>query len=238
MKSSPLACCLSLLLLGVAPLAQAQDEDASTSPFSGTFAVTSDYLFRGISQTNEEPAFQAGLTYKTPFGLYLGTWSSNVDFGAGDPDWEVDGFVGYNTDLGTHWNFDVMINRYQYLGAGASNYAELITKTTFLKTYSVTVAYTDDLYGSKTDGYYYAFDANWTLPYDFTLGAHAGHSVYTSSLSQVDHDYNDFGVNVGKTFGPLGLSVGYYDTSKAAEFGFGRQNSQNHLVATATVTWP
>ncbi|WP_017171143.1 TorF family putative porin, partial [Xanthomonas phaseoli] len=95
MKSSPLACCLSFLLLGVAPLAQAQDEDASTSPFSGTFAVTSDYLFRGISQTNEEPAFQAGLTYKTPFGLYLGTWTSNVDFGAGDPDWEVDGFVGY-----------------------------------------------------------------------------------------------------------------------------------------------
>jgi len=114
----------------------------------------------------------------------------------------------------------------------------LITKTTFLKTYSVTVAYPDDLYGTRTDGYYYALDANWTLPYDFSLGVQAGHSVYTSSLNRVDHDYSDFGVHVGKTFGPLGLSVGYYDTSKAAEFGFGRQNSQNHLVATATITWP
>ncbi|MCM5549558.1 TorF family putative porin, partial [Xanthomonas hortorum pv. pelargonii] len=66
MKPSPLACCLSLLLLGVVPLAHAQDEEAPASPFSGTFAVTSDYLFRGISQTNEEPAFQAGLTYTTP----------------------------------------------------------------------------------------------------------------------------------------------------------------------------
>ncbi|KPL50181.1 hypothetical protein XAXN_02720 [Xanthomonas axonopodis] len=238
MKLPPLACCLSLLLLGVAPLAQAQDEEASTSPFSGTFAVTSDYLFRGISQTNEEPAFQAGLTYEAPFGFYVGAWTSNVDVGEGDPDWEVDGFVGYKTGLGTKWDVDVLVNRYQYPGAGETNYNELITKTTFLKTYSVTVAYTDDLYGTKTDGYYYALDGNWKLPYDLTFGVHAGHTVYTSSLNQVDHDYNDFGVNVGKTFGPLGLSVGYYDTSKAAEFGFGRQNSQNHLVATATVTWP
>lgn len=238
MKSSPCARCLSLLLSCLASLAQAQEENAPASSFNGTFAITSDYLFRGISQTNEEPAFQAGLTYKTPFGLYLGAWTSNVDYGAGDPDQEVDGFVGYNTDLGINWKFDVMINRYQYPGAGASNYAELITKTTFLKTYSVTVAYTDDLYGTRTDGYYCALDANWTLPDAFTLGVHAGHSVYTSSLNRVDHDYNDFGVNVGKTFGPLGLSVGYYDTSKAAGFGFGRQNSQNHLVATATIAWP
>ena len=132
MKPSPLACCLSLLLLGVVPLAQAQEEEAPASPLSGTFAVTSDYLFRGISQTNEEPAFQAGLTYTTPFGVYIGTWTSNVDYGAGDPDWEVDGFLGYNTDLGTNWNFDVMVNRYQYLGAGASNYAELMPEPGFV----------------------------------------------------------------------------------------------------------
>ena len=73
MKPSPLACCLSLLFVGVVPMAQAQDEAVPASPFSGTFAVTSNYLFRGISQTNEEPAFQPGLTYKTPFGLYIGT---------------------------------------------------------------------------------------------------------------------------------------------------------------------
>lgn len=238
MKPFPLACCLSLLLSGIAPLALAQEEEAPASPLSGTFAVTSDYLFRGISQTNEGPAFQAGLTYKLPHGLYIGTWGSNVNYTTSDPNWEVDGFVGYNADLGSRWNVDVMVNRYQYLGARDSDYAELITKTTFLKTYSLTLAYTNDLYGSRTDGYYYALDANWALPHNFTLGAHAGHSIYTSALRKVDHDYNDFGVNIGRTFGPLGLSVGYYDTSEAAEFGFGVQNSQNHLVATATVAWP
>nr|WP_158251327.1 hypothetical protein [Xanthomonas populi] len=56
------------------------------------------------------------------------------------------------------------------------------------------------------------------MPYDLTSGA--------------------FDVNVGKALGPLSLSVGHYDTSEAAKFCFGRQNSQNHLVATATVTRP
>lgn len=238
MTPFPLARCLSLLLCGAASPVLAQDDGPPSPSLSGTFAVTSDYLFRGISQTNEGPAFQAGLTYTLPSGLYAGAWGSNVDSTTSDPNWEVDGFLGYNTDLGSRWNVDVLVNRYQYLGARASDYAELIAKTTFLKTYSLTLAYTNDLYGSGTDGYYYAVDARWALPHDFTIGAHAGHSMYTSVLRKVDHDYNDFGVNVGKTFGPLGLSVGYYDTSEAAEFGFGPQNSQNHLVATATVAWP
>ncbi|WP_022974490.1 TorF family putative porin, partial [Xanthomonas maliensis] len=85
---SPMCC--ALLLSSVAPLAHA--EEASTaSPLSGTFAVTSDYVFRGISQTNGDPAFQAGLTYKHPSGFYAAAWTSNVDPGEGDPDWEVDG---------------------------------------------------------------------------------------------------------------------------------------------------
>ena len=92
MKSSlPLACALVLALSSLSATAFAQDaEEESSSGLSGTFAVTNDYVFRGVSQTNEDPAFQAGLTYTAPFGLYVGTWVSNVDFGGGDPDWEVD----------------------------------------------------------------------------------------------------------------------------------------------------
>ncbi|HBK44932.1 MAG TPA: hypothetical protein DDZ67_00555 [Xanthomonadaceae bacterium] len=239
MKSHALGCAVMFALFSLSTTAVAQDqEEESSSPFSGTFAVTNDYVFRGVSQTNEDPAFQAGLTYTSPIGLYVGTWASNVDFGPGDPDWEVDGFVGYAVDFSENWNFDVVLNRYNYPGAGASNYNELITKTTFLDTYSLTVAYTDDVYGLDEDSFYYALDASWSLPQDFSFGLHVGRTTYASALDEFYKDYTDYAATVGKTFGPLDLSVGYYDTSRSAEYGFGKQNSDGRVAVVATVSWP
>lgn len=56
-------------------------------PLNDDFAVlvdltlASDYRTRGISQTQNDPAVQAGVTLAHSSGLYLGAWSSNVDFG-------------------------------------------------------------------------------------------------------------------------------------------------------------
>jgi uncharacterized protein (TIGR02001 family) len=62
---------------------------------SGNVGMTSDYVFRGISQTDNQMAIQGGLDYEHPSGLYVGTWASNVssDFfnGTGnDPQIELD----------------------------------------------------------------------------------------------------------------------------------------------------
>ena len=239
MKSLTLGCAVVLALSTLTPLlAYAQDaaEEEDSFPLSGTFAVTNDYVFRGISQTNEDPAFQAGITYTSPIGLYAGAWASNVDFGAGDPDWEVDGFVGYNVDFAEHWNFDVLVNRYNYPGAGASNYNELITKTTFLDAYSLTVAYTNDVYGLDEDSFYYALGADWDLPSDFSVGLHVGRTTYSSSVDY--EDYTDYSVTAGKTWGPLNVTVGYYDTDSSGEYNFGKQNSDSRVAVVATVSWP
>ncbi len=49
-------------------------------------AVTTDYRFRGLTQTQNDPAVQAGFTLAHDSGfLYLGLWGSNVDFGEGSP---------------------------------------------------------------------------------------------------------------------------------------------------------
>lgn len=236
MNTSKLACGLLLVLSSMSTAAFAQEEEKS-SPITGSFAVTSDYVFRGVSQTNEDPAFQAGLTYTSPIGLYVGIWTSNVDFGTPDPDWEVDGFIGYNVDFAENWNFDVMLNRYNYPSAGASNFNELITKTTFLDTYSLTVAYTNDVYGLDEDGFYYALSGSWALPHDFTIGAHVGRSTYASALSDSYEDYTDYGVSVGKTFGPLDLTVAYTDTDSDGEYNFGKELADGRVFVSATVNW-
>src|SRR3546814_1978703 len=53
------------------------------SPIPGTFAANvalgTDYVFRGISQTDEEPTVQGGFDWSHDSGIYLGIWGSNVD---------------------------------------------------------------------------------------------------------------------------------------------------------------
>ena len=61
-------------LLATAGTAMAEGE------WSGNVAMTSDYTWRGVSQSNEDPAIQGGFDYANGL-FYAGTWASNVDFG-------------------------------------------------------------------------------------------------------------------------------------------------------------
>ena len=59
---------------------------ASESPhvFSANVALTTNYMFRGVSQTNNGPAIQGGFDYQySPYNLYVGVWASNVDSSSG-----------------------------------------------------------------------------------------------------------------------------------------------------------
>ena len=54
---------------------------ALAGEFSSTITATSDYDFRGVSQTGKDPALQLSLDYAFDSGFYAGLWGSNVDFG-------------------------------------------------------------------------------------------------------------------------------------------------------------
>src|SRR5690606_7575411 len=69
---------------------------------STNIAVVSNYLFRGVSQTDGSPAVQGGIDFEHASGFYAGTWASNVDFGD-EISYELDlyaGFAGSMNDLG------------------------------------------------------------------------------------------------------------------------------------------
>ena len=75
----------SMMLAALAVHGVALAEDGS--PFSANVGFTTDYIFRGISQTSGNPAVQGGIDYAHASGLYAGVWGSNVswisDFNAG-----------------------------------------------------------------------------------------------------------------------------------------------------------
>src|SRR5690606_41769118 len=110
-STSAVLLCTSLALAGQA-----------SAEVTGEVTVVSDYLFRGVTQTNEKPALQAGLTWEHASGFYAGAWGSSISWlSDADPDVssqvELDGFVGYAADFGdSGFGYDVGANYYWYPG--------------------------------------------------------------------------------------------------------------------------
>ena len=95
-------------LMAVAGTAVAEGE------WSGNVALTSDYVWRGISQSNEDLAIQGGFDYANgPF--YVGTWASNVDFEDGtDTNIEIDLYGGLAGEFEGGLGWDVGFIYYAY----------------------------------------------------------------------------------------------------------------------------
>lgn len=73
---------------------------------SANLAITTDYVFRGISNSNRHPALQGGVDYAHPGGWYVGSWASSVDFSdGGEAKEEIDGYFGHAGSVGKlSWN--------------------------------------------------------------------------------------------------------------------------------------
>jgi uncharacterized protein (TIGR02001 family) len=69
---------------------------AANAEITGTVTAVSDYDFRGITQTAQDPALQGSIDYAHDSGFYIGAWASNVDFGdCCDENIEVDLYTGF-----------------------------------------------------------------------------------------------------------------------------------------------
>lgn len=226
---------IALALIAMVPFAaQAQDED--DSGFNWNAAATSEYMFRGLSQTDDQPALQAGAGYSWSNGLYVGAWASNVDFGD-STDAEVDGFIGWNGDLGETTNLDVQLIRYEYVGQpSAVDYAynELVGKLTFNEQYTVTLGYTNDYLNSDTDSLYTAVGGSWELGHDYNLTAGVGYTTVDDDISS-ENGYLDYSVGVNRDFGPVNISLGYVGTDGKAEDIFGEDVAEDKFVLTFAV---
>ena len=89
---------LQILLAG-AGLALMTSPALADAGLTANVAVTSDYIFRGITQSAKKAALQGGLDYDFGNGLAVGTWMSTIDFGDDSP-MELDLYGNYNFMIG------------------------------------------------------------------------------------------------------------------------------------------
>jgi len=197
--------------------AAASSDNTETKKFTSSFDLTSNYVFRGVSQTTNLPAVQGGFTYTFNNGIYLNLWGSNVRFvGVGsNATVEFDyiaGITGTIKDL----SYNLYYDQYSYPKGTMLNYGETI----LILNYSIfqgTFAYSLNEYDVHKPGNYVELGVNLPIPpkcffhvEDINLYAGVGHF---NLPKKAGHSYVDYLVTLSKKIEPYTISVSYATTN-------------------------
>ena len=233
----------ALLIVGsmLAPIVSAADE---TDSLTTNVGVYSQYVFRGLTQTNERPALQGGADYAHASGFYAGTWLSNIswfsDTNAGNTaslEWDLYG--GFKRSWSNGITTDIGYLRYQYPGSYRNlpvgtvkpntdeAYVALGWKWVNLK-YSYAFS---DLFGVEdSDGSDY-LDLTIAVPLNekLSLAAHAGRQRYTGAstaarLAGTNNDalytYEDYRATATYVLAPGWSALASYTHATARDAGY------------------
>ncbi|HET7635400.1 MAG TPA: TorF family putative porin [Burkholderiales bacterium] len=223
------------------------DSDAASPPhaFTANIGVVSQYVFRGLTQTDERPALQGGFDYSHASGFYAGIWGSNVS-------WISDGYApgsSYSVELDTYagWKFalphDITLDagflRYNYPGhepaggfaAGTTRpdtnelYVAAGWKWLTLK-YSYSLGDTFGVQDARGSDY---IDLTAAVPLadtGFTLSAHAGHQRYrgtnaalwpaASGCTNSCLSYTDYKLAINREWFGINFGLAYTTTDADA----------------------
>ena len=97
----------------------------SYAEITANASVTSNYIWRGLTQTTNDAAVQGGIDYANESGFYAGTWVSNVNYGADDVySYEHDLYFGFSGESGDI-SYDVGYLYYNYDAEAEFDFAEV-----------------------------------------------------------------------------------------------------------------
>jgi uncharacterized protein (TIGR02001 family) len=200
MSIKKIAVTSSVLLLGLS--------SQSFAEVSMNIGVTSNYIWRGVSQTDDAPAISGGLDWSGATGLYAGTWVSNVDFGPGTSPYELDLYGGYAGEVGD-FGYDVGLIYYTYDSDDDANFLELGLSGSwqFLSAglnYTLTGDADKDTSAFVDGDMYYFIGLSFDLPEDYGVGfTYGGYAFENDGLPGIE-DYTHFQADLSKSAGEFG----------------------------------
>ncbi len=207
------------LVLPAAP-ASAIEIEGSGLTIAATPALASDYLFRGISQTRSRPALQGTLDIEHESGFYVGAFVSNVAFQGSNAAAELDGLVGYRTEL-AGIKFDIGAVYYGYPGSYTQGVPELSFFEGVLKASKEidivklmgTFAISPNAFGRSGTGYYVEAGADIQLPFEFIGNLRVGYWNLERNNRFGTPDYVWYSVGVTRElFEGITLTAGWTGT--------------------------
>ncbi len=173
-------------------------------------AASSNYYWRGITQSDDQAAVSGGLDYATDSGFYMGTWLSNIDFGeAASTSYEMDLYAGFGGTAG-EIGYDVGYIYYAYPDAADDiGFGEVYGSLSWqwLSAGASYLLNAEDDATSEEDMLYLELNASFPVFTDTELAFHLGHSSGDTVREWYGEDdsYLDYGVSISKAGFTLGL---------------------------------
>lgn len=207
---------------------------ASAAGVTANVGLTTDYLFRGISQTNDAPAIQGGFDYNDPSGFYVGTWESNIAFaGSLESDW----YFGYNGNATKDLGYSVGYIYYYYARqstfSGPSpnvSFGEVNAGVSY-KGLSAKISYSNNFSLDSGKALYYDLGYSFNLPHDVGLSLHYGYQTINDNAAWGTPNYADYSIGLSKSYGGFDFGLTWYDTNLSTADCFGGQGICKSRVA-------
>jgi uncharacterized protein (TIGR02001 family) len=191
---------------------------ADDNTISANVSLASDYIWRGVSQTNEKPAISGGFDYShdfEPVSWYIGTWASNVDptffGGTHSPSTELDLYTGLSGDLGD-FSYDAGWLRYFYPGGSVNDTTEWHLGGGW-KWFGATYYYSKDWFGTDDDASRIEGTFDYDLPYEISFSAVVAKNFGDGIEDYFNSDYTDWSLGVSKSWVGVDWGFTYTDTN-------------------------
>lgn len=177
------------------------------SNFSANAGVTNNYIWRGLTQSENVAAVSGGIDYASPSGWYAGTWASNVSYAPGDVfSYEHDLYFGFSGESGA-LSYDVGYLYYNYDEEAEFDFGEVygsISYGGFSASLNI-LANTEADEGPEQDfgfgqalylGLDYATEVGDGVELGFHVGYHDGD--FNEAFNGVPDSYIDYNVTLSK----------------------------------------
>ena len=197
MKNSLLAICFSCSMLTTFLFSS---NVYAVEGLSANVAVTNNYLWRGLEQTNGKSAISGGIDYASDSGFYAGTWVSNADW-APEMSYELDfygGFAGEINGLG----YDLGLIYYAYPDSRDDVDFSEISASLSYSVFSLSYAVLAEAEGAGfADDSYISGDVSFELVSEIGLTLHIGTGTDEFYAGESFIDYSASLSKSGFTFG-------------------------------------
>ena len=188
-------------------------EDASGMDVSLSLAAATDYVFRGISQSAEDPAVFAAVSIKAG-GFYAGAGTENVDFPGIDQEYDL--WAGYVLPLGGKTALDIGVVRYGYIDSPVDidtvEIKAALSSSIGKTGVGVAGYWTPDYFGTDDDGFYAEANMRQPLGDKLSISGALGHQWISAG-----GDYLTW--NAGLSYAVLpgaNVDIRYHDTDTGA----------------------
>ena len=205
----------------------------------GYLTLVSDYVFRGASQSNENPTIQAGVDYLHPGGVFVGVFAAHTDFprnafGSYPGQIELDAYLGYSRAAGRDWSWDVAALHYDFPDSTGFDYSydELAANLHFRDVLRLGATASNDAGAGGASGWTAEIELRQSLDDRFQLSGSLGHYEFARS-DWSDYLYWDLGVSA--ITGRWTFDLRYFDTDGDRAGFAGPELTEARLVGSISV---